>query len=485
MSYHIDMDTIFSDFEVPQPTQWWEDVKKSLGTEDSVSSLITHTPEDIDIQPIYTQKQAQQDATIPSNLSQALIFQPVYADNAIAANQTLLDALSQGANSAWITGSTLPDIDDWQQLMQRVSLDTFAPAFDMGESNPSLLFQLINHYQQVGIDENKRAGSVWFSPLSTALATGHIDYPRLSSESFYRSIFDETQTHLSGYRIIHALPFRLREAGGNAVQEIALGLSELAAYLDWFTDWGYTPQSIVSRMQLVFGIGSDYFMEIAKIRAGRVLLSRLVQAWDDAAGNIPVFSLSLLRNKSMFDLHTNILRSANEALSAMIGGCDALCIRPYNETQKIPDDHALRLSRNIPLLLRHEAYADFVTDPAAGSFYLNELTEQLIEKSWKLFLDIESVGGYEQAMTTGKIQSIINANDKKEKEAFQKGQKIVVGTNKYPIKDEIIDPNTTPISTNIFVHSSTDFEPLKPERLSQKLDELRVQKQISHNEKNA
>ncbi|MCZ2443294.1 MAG: methylmalonyl-CoA mutase family protein [Flavobacteriales bacterium] len=475
------MQDVFSDFDTPNPKQWWDEVKKQLLPDGTPSSLLTPTAENILVQPMYFASEQEINVPIPANLKSATLYQPAYADNPVLANQTIREGITQGADAIWITAATLPDENDWQTLMKDLPLARLNLAFDFGESNPSVIFQLITHYKQHAIPEKNRTGAVWFAPLSMALQMGHNDYSPQRAERFYRTTFDSVQADLPGYRFLHALPYHHREAGANLVQELALGLSEMATYLDWFTDWGYSPQDVAARMQMVLGVGSDYFMEMAKFRTARILTHRLLTAWSEEIAPVPIMAMTLMRNKSMYDIHTNLLRASTEALSVLIGGCDALCVRPYTETWGLPDEQALRLARNIPWIIRHEAYVDMVQDPAAGAYYINELTNQLTEKSWQLFLDLEAMGGFEQAMIKGAIQKMVTAQDEKEKEAFRQMKRIMVGTNKYPLKEEKISRKISQAHANIFLHPEADFTPLTAERLSQKLDEVRMKTESSEN----
>jgi methylmalonyl-CoA mutase len=214
---------------------------------------------------------------------------------------------------------------------------------------------------------------------------------------------------------------RWHEGGATLVEELAFAIAEGVDRLSAASDVDAAAQ----RMQFVFAVGSNYFFEIAKLRAARMLWSRAVSAFEHRqpeSCRMRIHARTALANKSIYDPYTNLLRVTTEALSAAIGGCDALTVVPA----RFPE----RLAGNVQLVLKEEAHLDAVADPAGGSYYVEALTDSLARAAWKLFQEIEALGGF-SAATAAVEQRIATSRAAKEK-AMATRRKTMVGVNNYP-----------------------------------------------------
>lgn len=182
-------------------------------------------------------------------------------------------------------------------------------------------------------------------------------------------------------------------------------------------------------------IGSNYFFEIAKLRALRQLLSIVGEQYGITQQPL-IYCETALNNKTIYDYNNNILRATNEAMAAIIGGCDGLYVHPYDVLFKQPNDFSARIARNIQLILRYESHLDKITDAAKGSFYIDNLTEEIARKSWGLFKDIEARGGWMACIQSGYLQDTIKQQAEATLAAVESGQQTVLGVNKYPNKNE-------------------------------------------------
>ena len=218
----------------------------------------------------------------------------------------------------------------------------------------------------------------------------------------------------------------LHEAGAHAVQElgygIAAGVERLAALTATLP-----VDTIATEIEFVFAVGPHYFVEIAKLRAARVLWAQAVAAFgpkDDRAGRMRLNVRTPLRNKSVYDRYTNLLRVTTEALSAVVGGCDQLTIQPFGF-----DPH---LALNVQRILKEESHLDAVADPAGGSYYIEALTDALAQAGWKLFQQTEAEGGFAQAMASGSIESALAETRVAREKAYSSRRRALVGVNNYP-----------------------------------------------------
>lgn len=182
-------------------------------------------------------------------------------------------------------------------------------------------------------------------------------------------------------------------------------------------------------------VGSNYFFEIAKLRALRQLLTLLGEQYGITQQPL-IYCETALNNKTIYDYNNNILRATNEAMAAVIGGCDALYVHPYDVLFKQPNDFSARIARNIQLILRYESHLDKITDASNGSFYIDNLTDEIARKSWELFKDIEAKGGWLACISTGYLQDTIKQQAEATLAAVESGKQTVLGVNKYPNKNE-------------------------------------------------
>jgi methylmalonyl-CoA mutase len=232
------------------------------------------------------------------------------------------------------------------------------------------------------------------------------------------------------------------DTGATIVQELAYGLSMISAYMNALTDQGHAVESIARHMQWNMGIGSDYFMEIAKIRAARMLFSALASSYNNQEAisqSVFIHSITTRWNKTLYDPNVNMLRLTTEAMSASLGGCNSLLVEPFDAVYNEPSDLSERLARNIQIVLKEESYFNRVMDPAAGSYYIESLTNALVEQAWNQFMQIEDQGGYIKAIVSGTIQKDIESTVQRRMEMVASRREILLGTNQFPNVNETIN----------------------------------------------
>ena len=240
----------------------------------------------------------------------------------------------------------------------------------------------------------------------------------------------------SGANVIRA--DELAEAGANAVQQLgyalAAGVERLAALAD-----ASTLEEAARSIEFVFAVGSTYFLEIAKLRAARLIWAQAVAAFGPADTQCALTRISVRTtrlNKSVYDPYTNLLRVTTEALAAAVGGCDRLTVEPFGFDQ--------HLAVNVGRILRHEAHVDAVADPAGGSYYIEALTDSLARAAWKLFQEVEAAGGYSQALKSGAIASALETSRARLEKAVASRYRTLVGVNNYPDLKEKTAEATAP-----------------------------------------
>jgi len=475
----------FDEFEKPTDDAWWEVVKKSVKNPDELRRMIHEKAGGLKLNSLYRKHslEAFQPVAVPFATQKVRVIQPVYIHKIMAANQAALQALENGADTILFTGPELPSENEWTALMKGIHLDWFEPEFDLGESNAALFFHLLNEYQHLDVPADSRRGAIAFDPITHAWLTGNFEYSRDENFNVLATILEMAREQMPGYRLVHANSYLLRDAGATAVQEIAFTLAHLTEYLDYFTNLGWNASDLFTKIQVNAGTGEDYFTEIAKFRTLRFLLAKLAEAYQVSGTYVYVNAVTTRRNKTVYDIHNNVLRAASETMAALTGGCNGICVWPYNETYQLPDEQAYRLSRNIPLVLMHEAHLDAVSDPSAGSYYLEVLSRKMADAAWSLFLQIEEKGGYIKTLEEGWIQEKIQAEAAKTEEAFRQGSRVLVGTNKYINKQEVKSGNAARPADNLFMKENRIIPVIQLKRISEKLDEERMRLERQKEEK--
>ncbi len=236
---------------------------------------------------------------------------------------------------------------------------------------------------------------------------------------------------------INTLPYL--DAGANSVQELAYAMSTVVFYTNQLIDRKMDPAEVMNGIQFTFGVGTNYFMEIAKLRAAKVLLTSIASEYNVDTKNlkINIGAKSSSFNQTTLDPYVNLLRSTTETFSAILGGVNNITTSTFDESTRTPDNFSRRIARNTQTILREESHLDQVIDPAGGSYYIETLTEELANKAWKLFKEIENDGGIFETLEKGTIQNSIYEVVNSRKKDINKRKSVIVGTNMFSDVNEI------------------------------------------------
>ena len=365
-----------------------------------------------------------------------LVRQEIIADNAADANKKALAAIERGATSL---GWKMPEVT-------AEALATFLEGIDLAkvEINLSCCMRkaaeltrlLVTYLTGCGAAESFH-GSVKFNPYKRELRHGQpapIDPVATAKEII------ETAAPVKGLRVLSVDSAMLTNAGAYIYQELGYALSWGAQWLTALTDAGLTVDEVAPRIRFDMGVSTNYFMELAKFRAGRMLWAQIVEQYgpknpDSAKMNVHASTSEY--NQTVYDAHVNLLRSQTEAMSAALAGVDSITVTPFDTPYKTPDEFSERIARNQQLLLKEESHLDKVVDPAGGSYYVETLTVSLAKEAWKLFLEVEEAGGFAKALAEGKVQEAVNASNEKRHVDMARRKEILLGTNQYPNINEM------------------------------------------------
>lgn len=360
-------------------------------------------------------------------------------------NAVLRDNLAKGADGLLLdlTDSNVADVD-WKRLLNGLKLSETPVWFRVNGQSDSLtgtLQDLLTYQLKGGLVDESITGLLQPGPAPTQTVTQLAEATRRTLDS-------------PQFRTITLSSHLFHNAGATATQELAFLLNRAVDLYDELTEAGLPPEPILSKTMISVSVGTSYFTEIAKLRALRVLWQRLVSSYHSSA-IVPQSFFLHAQTSRFYDAtvtpYTNLIRGTTEAMAAVLGGCDALTVSPYDAVFGEPSDFSGRVARNVSILLKEEAHLDKTLDPAAGSYYLESLTDQLAESAWTLFLEVEQLGGLRKAFEQGFVQDAIEKAYQARVEAVKNGR-VLVGVTKFRTSEEsaaqtVRQPTATPLKT--------------------------------------
>lgn len=425
----------FNEFPPVSTEEWEAIIERDLKGADYKETLLWNTGEGIDVLPVYRSEHIEKlthiKAGIPHIVKDWEIKEYIKAENAEAANKIALSALENGANGLYfdVPSSALRNEDDISRLLKDILIDIIGIHFSPRSIDAQGFDALSNFIHNGSWDTGKLYLTVHFDPFEQAIKTGEL----ASKESLGDVISNRLVSFGSGLTVQAS---GYGNMGATIVQQLALALATANEYLGSVDDEQL--QKAAQNIHFNFSVGSNYFLEIAKFRAFRILWAQVLQAYGIEDSNTYVSAETALWNKSTMDANNNMLRATTEAMSAAIGNCDGIMVRPFDELYKEPNSFSQRIARNIQHILLEESYLNKVNDPSKGSYYLEILTDSLARQSWELFQHIEAKGGFHDSIRQGYIQELIIQSQGAAVKAIQDGSISMIGVNKHPQKDEDI-----------------------------------------------
>jgi methylmalonyl-CoA mutase len=406
------MEKLFSEFKSLSQQQWKDQIIKDLKGVD-YNSLTWHTKNGFDVKPFYTSEDAKERSPLFTNCDWD-ICEPIDVFDERFANHQALQALKKGASG--LVFNITKKIDT-KVLLKDISLYHIYSQFNISNDALHVLQDLKTIYGQKNSYDDKLKCFVNIDPL-------HLF-------AFYGEWHDDQQKDLSVLKQLLHIPVDgslYQEAGSTQVHELALMISHLNEYFNYLS----AENSLDTKpVQVSVSVGGDFFTEIAKVRALRKLIVLLSNSYN-TTNPIYLHAQTSMLNKSEKDAYTNLLRSTTEAMSAVIGGANSLSVKGFDEPYSIANEFSSRMAINQQHILKDESYLNKVADMAAGSYYIEQLTDQLANNAWEKFKELESKGGFIACVETGIIQGMI-ANDLEAlKENYNNGKGVLIGVNKYP-----------------------------------------------------
>ena len=445
---------LFSEFEPISAKQWKQQIQFELNGADYNETLVWESLEGIKVKPFYHNDEIEINLNAIVPTKPFAIVQNIFVHDVKKSNVRALDSLQRGAESVRFTIES--ESISIKELMQNLPLGNVNYYFNI----PFLSVEFVRKIEEFSTKNNTHF-FIQVDPIGQLAKDGNW-FENLEKD------FEKLNTIASKITV----PFLTissviyQNAGANIVQQLAYTLAQVNEYFNRIS-------AINQPITIEVAVGTNYFFEIAKLRALRILFNTLATEYNHNF-DCHIIATPTKRNKTLYDYNVNMLRTTTECMSAILGGANAVANLPYDALYHKDNEFGDRISRNQLLILKHESYFDKVNNPADGTYYIETLTEQLAEKALELFKDIEKNGGLISQLIDGTIQRKINESAQKEQELFDSGKEVLLGTNKYPNKN---DQMKNDLELYPFVKQNsrkTLITPIIEKRLAEKVEQERL-----------
>lgn len=485
---------LFTEFVAPSKQEWLDKIQVDLKGADFDKRLVWRTNEGFNVQPFYRREDVLKLKTpdaLPGEFpyvrgnkkkdNEWYVRQNIKADDAKAANEKALDLLNKGIDSLCfkISGDDV-NKDFVETLLKDIVCDAVELNFNTCKRHTLELAKILTEYfEQKGYDKAKIVGSLDWDPMEKIVMKGHDVTPILDLAPEIVKALAE----YPNFRCITVNAVSLNNAGSYIVQELGYALAWGNDYLNRLVEAGVDVDLAASKIKFNMGITENFFMEIAKFRAARMLWAEIVKQYapkNDESCKMCVNAVTSKYNMTLFDSYVNLLRSQTETMSAALAGVHSIVVTPFDAVYETPNDFSERIARNQQLLLKEESHFDKVVDPGAGSYFIEELTTSLANEGWKIFLNVEDNGGFLEAAKKGIVQDDINATNVKRHEAAAKRKEFILGTNQFPNFTEKSD-GKRPLSCSCSCGHGYDtaFKSINSTRLAADFEDLRIKVESS------
>lgn len=445
---------LFSEFNPVSAKQWKQQIQYDLKGADYNETLVWESPEGIKVKPFYHNDEFENKNSVKTTATEFSILQNIFVHDVAKSNKRALETLNRGAESIRFTIEK--EEISIEELMQNLPLENTNYYFH-------LLFLSIDFVTKLN-DFTKANNAQFFiqnDPIGQLAKDGNW-YENQDKD--FENLKAISTNSLGSFLSINSSLYQ--NAGANMVQQLAFTLAHVNEY---FNEIENINQPIVIEVS----VGTNYFFEIAKLRALRLLFNTLASEYNHNF-DCHIIATPTKRTKTLYDYNVNMLRTTTECMSAILGGANAIANLSYDALYHKDNEFGDRISRNQLLILKKESYLDKVNNPADGTYYIESITEQLAEKALTLFKEIEANGGFIKQLTEGTIQKKIQESASKEQELFDSGKEVLLGTNKYPNKNDQMKQD---LELYPFVKQNprkTLIVPIIEKRLAEKIEQERL-----------
>ncbi len=456
---------LLADFPTVSAQQWMDKITVDLKGADFTKRLVWKTNEGFNVMPFYRAEDIENlksTEVVPGKFPYVrgtkadnvwFIRQDIVVTDAKEANAKALDVLCKGATSLGFKLSKKDLSPEYiATLLENIQADCVELNFTIcTKRSADLATILTDYFKSKEYNLTQLHGSINWDGMNAMLLRAK-DFEKEELVSLAKATFDAA-LGLPFYRVIGVNATTLSNAGAFLAQELGYALAWGNEYLSALIEAGCEPSIVAKNIKFNFGVGGNYFMEIAKFRAAKLLWANIVDAYQmkcvkvgcqhtvdgicKCAAKMRIHAQTTEFNKTTFDANVNMLRTQTEAMSATLGGVNSLTVTPYDSTYKKADEFSERIARNQQLLLKEECHFDKVADPAAGSYYIETLTNEIAAQAWKIFLEVEDNGGFFTAIKAGTVQKAVKATATSRLKSVSSRREVLLGTNQFPNFSEV------------------------------------------------
>ena len=483
---------LFTEFTAPTTQEWLDKIEVDLKGADFQKRLVWRTNEGFNVQPFYRREDLANLKTpdalpgefpfVRGNKKDSNVWyvrQNIEVTDAKEANKKALDILNKGIDSlGFKLKGDMVSKETVKALLDGIYCDCIEVNFATCPRHAVELAEiLVAYFAEKGYDKEKVVGSIEFDPMAKMVMKGKDTSSLLPLTSSIVEVLKE----YPHFRCIAVSSDALNNAGAYIVQELGYALAWGNEYLQQLTDAGVDVDLAAKSIKFNMGVSENYFMEIAKFRAARLLWAQIVKQYEpknDDSCQMCVNATTSTYNQTLFDSYVNLLRSQTEAMSAALGSVHSMVVTPFDAPYQESGDFSERIARNQQLIIKEESHFDRIVDPGAGSYYIEHLTDALAQEAWKIFLKVEEEGGFLAAVKAGTIQDDINATNVKRHGDAAKRKEFLLGTNQFPNFTEKSEGKRAKACGcccgKAEDSESSEFKAIKSTRLAADFEDLRI-----------
>ncbi|MDR2731609.1 MAG: methylmalonyl-CoA mutase subunit beta [Fibromonadaceae bacterium] len=477
----MSQEKLFAEFPDVSTEDWEATIQADLKGADYEKKLIWKTLEGISVKPYYRKADTDGISWLLNNLPGEFPFargtkktdnnweirEEIYEQDIAAANAAAKHGLERGAEAlsfksricskcSLLRGQNIQSQADFNALLAGIDLGKTPVYLNFGSRGAQALAMLYN------LAGSNAKGGIIYDPLAELARCGKI---ALTKDSILKEAAKIAAFAVKNTPNVNAITIQTHayhNAAANIVQELSIALSAGLEYMNALTDAGLSAEQAASQISFSISVGSRYFLEMAKLRALRVLWANVLKKYG-VTGTAKIHASTSMWNATVFDPNVNMLRVTTEAMSAAIAGADSISVIPYDAAFKDPDETGSRIARNVQLLLKNESHFNKIVDPAAGSYYIESLTDQIASISLEAFKKLESEGGLFAALQSGSIQKALAESQKQKEKLIMQRREVFIGTNQYPnllekMSEKIKKSNGAEIKDQELVNLSGDVQ---------------------------
>ncbi len=475
--------SMFSDFHIPTYEEWRKAAEATLKGAPFEKRLVTKTYEEIDIQPLYQQADSERlphkdflpgfspylrgTEPLSYRLKSWDVSQEITYGKPEAFNQALRDDMENGqdainlaldratlfgldvdqadAEDIGFGGVSISSLDDLGKALDRIDLERVPLFVQAGASGLPIGALLLALLQKQARSAEMLTGCIGADPLSMLAQEGSLEHSLKGAYEDMANLTTWAAANAPKLQTILAQGHGYHNGGASATQELAFTLATAVEYVRELNSRGLAIDEIAPRVRLGLSLGSNFFMEIAKLRAGRLLWAKIIKEFggDETSQKLVIHARTSTWNKTLYDPYVNMLRTTTEAFSGVVGGCNSMQVGAFDEVIRLPDNFSRRIARNTHTILREECSLPNTVDPAGGSWYVESLTDSIARKSWELFREVERQGGMFKALQAGFPQQQLTTVANKRQDAYARRKDIFIGTNMYAnVAEKLLEPSS-------------------------------------------